>query len=412
MVRVSRRAFTLTELLVVILIIFVISVIALPIVVSSLAGRQVSESGRLLQATLAGARDKAIRDGRPSGIRLLPDPAWPLAYVNGQIDPTQPLAYNRVVPIESAPQYVEGLVTIRVGAPYTSRIHNPAGLAVAVPSLVLEQAPTDAQGLPTSPTSWAWNVRVGDKLQLNGAGPWYTIAGPRWISTMPTPSGIANPEGFVNWGPIGTPSPLGVEWLVLTNGLDDNGNGYPDDWFDGFDNDGDGIVDDTPETLANWGYPPGSAYLHQSPGQSFPAEIEMWHGAVARGVASVPYAIRRRPMPGPNARELALPTHMVVDAARSRLPIDPLSGAVEIIINPDGTASPSLPYGVPTSLGMGSAFMHFALVDREDIAPANPPPAPAKSWAVLSLQLGTGRIVVTQDPDPSNPFNPAQQGAP
>src|ERR1044072_5270409 len=78
--RQSRRApspgFTLLELLAVILIITVVSVIALPTVLPALAHRQGSEAGRVLQGALVGARDKAIHDGRPSGIRLLPDPAF------------------------------------------------------------------------------------------------------------------------------------------------------------------------------------------------------------------------------------------------------------------------------------------------------------------------------------------------
>ena len=31
---------------------------------------------------------------------------------------------------------------------------------------------------PNSPTSWFWNIRVGDKIQINNAGPWYTVVGP------------------------------------------------------------------------------------------------------------------------------------------------------------------------------------------------------------------------------------------
>ena len=86
-----RGGFTLIELLVVILIIAVVSAVALPVVLPALSHRQVSESARLLQRALAGARDAALHDGTPSGIRLLPDPAFPLIYLaNGQIDPTQP----------------------------------------------------------------------------------------------------------------------------------------------------------------------------------------------------------------------------------------------------------------------------------------------------------------------------------
>ena len=71
-----RRGFTLIELLVVILIILLVSAVALPTVFSALNHRQVSEAGRIFQGALVGARDKAIHDNQPSGIRLLPDPTF------------------------------------------------------------------------------------------------------------------------------------------------------------------------------------------------------------------------------------------------------------------------------------------------------------------------------------------------
>ena len=109
----SPSGFTLIELLVVITIIVLVSAVALPVVLPAIAHRQVSEAARIVQASLAGARDSALHSGAPSGIRLLPDPAFPLVYLaNGQLDPTQPLAANRIIPIESAPEYTEGQVSI------------------------------------------------------------------------------------------------------------------------------------------------------------------------------------------------------------------------------------------------------------------------------------------------------------
>ena len=65
--------------------------------------------------------------------------------------------------------------------------------------------------IPNSPTSWFWNIRVGDKLQINNAGPWYTVVGP-----MTQTAATGNSELFVNVGPPGTQSP----WF----GLYANGN--------------------------------------------------------------------------------------------------------------------------------------------------------------------------------------------
>ena len=77
----ARRGFTLIELMVVMLIILVISAIALPTIVASYSHRQVSEAGRIVQGAFVGARDNAIRNNRPSGIRLLPDPVFMTASV-------------------------------------------------------------------------------------------------------------------------------------------------------------------------------------------------------------------------------------------------------------------------------------------------------------------------------------------
>jgi prepilin-type N-terminal cleavage/methylation domain-containing protein len=72
----SYQGFTLVEMLVVMVIILIISALALPTVISALSHRQVSETARILHAALAGARDAAIRNNAPSGIRLLPDPVF------------------------------------------------------------------------------------------------------------------------------------------------------------------------------------------------------------------------------------------------------------------------------------------------------------------------------------------------
>ena len=104
--------------------------------------------------------------------------------------------------------------------------------------------------------TWFWNIRVGEEIQINNAGPWYTIVGPM---TQP------NPEGFINIGPPGTALPTLLsgspsEYLLLVNKRDDGATqtaiaqgaaNVPDGWvdsgWDGVDNNGDGIVDDAGE---------------------------------------------------------------------------------------------------------------------------------------------------------------------
>src|SRR5262249_7738390 len=101
-----RRGFTLVELLVVILIILAVWSLASPRVLPAITHRQVSEAARILQGALAGARDSAIHNNSPSGIRLLPDPVLNgLNPSTGLLDGTRILAANRIIPIETAPAY-------------------------------------------------------------------------------------------------------------------------------------------------------------------------------------------------------------------------------------------------------------------------------------------------------------------
>jgi len=397
----GRRGFTLNELLVVILIILLVSAVVLPTVLPAISHRQVSEAARILQGALAGARDTAINDNAPAGIRLLPDPV-----LNGQslnapggtvgvstLDPTKILASNRYVPIQLAPDYSEGLVNVDpanstslaslVAAFNAAGVANPSQyfvypaaksppgvttyyLAGSLAMLYVEQSvynPTT--NLLNSPTSWYWNIRIGDKIQLNNTGIWYTIVGPM---------NVYNPELFVNVGDPGTTPPLqrtlngtnyNPEFLFLVNGVDDNKDGYVDNGWDGIDNDGDGIVDQVTDSnnISEW------------------VEIETWQGAALTNVNNIPYSITRRPVVSPGSRETPLPSNVVVDlttwnpgafgnvyvSERSRLPVDPTTGYVDILLNPNGTVVPTTVYSSPTSFGMGSSFYHFWLAERGDL---------------------------------------------
>ncbi len=87
-----RRGFTLVELLVVITIILITSILVLPPIVGAINHRQGANGAQVLQAALAGARDQAAQDNAPAGIRLLPDPVFPITrLVNGAIDPAEPM---------------------------------------------------------------------------------------------------------------------------------------------------------------------------------------------------------------------------------------------------------------------------------------------------------------------------------
>ena len=394
----ARGGFTLIELLVVIAIILLVSAVALPTVLPALSHRQVGEAARTLQAVLAGARDAAIRDNNPSGLRLLPDPAFSGLNAAGHLDGTLPLAYNRIVPIGPAPEYSEGFAEVidpkaTVDAvatifPNTTLLNYPVpnvfggsttGLIYPYSTLstnaggvlMVAEMQFGAGGILNPPTSWFWNIRVGDKIQFNNAGPWYTIVGPMAVAPM-NPSTLGqNPEFFVNVGLPGTTSPLNLhqngvaanpEFLFLVNGQDDNGNGWVDEGWDGVDNNGNRLVDE----LAEW-------------------EPETFLGALATpsvfGTQMI-YTIQRRPVPQINAREVQLPSGVVIDASgwstgtneRTRVPntaFNAFSGVIEIMINPDGSVVPTTLYSSPASIGMAGAFYHFWLAERGDVyAPA------------------------------------------
>lgn len=432
-----RCGFTLVELMVVLLIVSIISAVALPSVVSALRHRQVSEASRLIYGAIAGARDEAINANRPSGIRLVADPQFsgigpatittydasgnptvvPNPYV-GVLDPNQIFACNRIVPLVAAPGYSEGMVSAYPRFAYANSITN------GLPCLILEQSLLSPDGLPNSPTSWYWNIRVGDKVQVNNAGPRYTVVGP-----VVTP----NPEGFVNLGNPGPNPPLptggptiaygGIpslvvypDYLMLVNGGDDNANGWTDEGFDGVDNDGNGVIDEA----AEW-------------------EAESWRGSPGSNAAvNVPYSIDRRPVPGPASRSVSLPSGVVIDLTtwgttleRSRVGpfMNASSGYVDIMVYPDGTISPSSPYSSPSSFGMGSIFVHLWLSDRADLYPpsvsnvpslpvgvigqsasATPYPGPRISgdYAIVTIFSRGGKVAVSDNPtfdDPSGPIN-------
>ncbi len=421
--------FTLVELLVVVLIIFLLSVVALPAISSAINHRQVSEGARILQGALAGARDQAIHDNVPAGIRLLPDPASLVAVLdaqgneigrdlprlaNGQIDPAQPLVYNRIVPLGVPAAYAEGLASIYPKDAY------PTAITAGVPALVLEESPgywqplpppqTGYIWLPNSPVSWSWNVRVGDRLQIASAGPWYTIIGPN------VEGFTNNQQLFVNSGLPGTAPPLSrtltspdglqsvtasVECLVLVNGKDDNGNGWIDEGWDGVDNNGDGQIDEAAEWTVNMGAPS----VPNVPDVA--AEIETWSNVLASGnTVNTGYTIERRPTPMRSDREVALPSNVVVDAGRSRLTVNKYTGFVDILLNPDGSVRPSVFYSTPSSIGMAGAFAHFWLGERADVGLATP----KGEWKLLTVFSRTGQIAVTDNPPVGDPFTASQQG--
>ncbi len=320
----DKRGFTLVELLVVILIILIVSVAALPVVIPAVSHRQVSEAARILQGALVGAHDTAIHNNAPAGIRLLPDPAFNGINPNtGLLDPTLPLAANRIIPIEPAPDYSEGMVSIvkdtatgspfpfaaAVSMPYPNSMLNTGNGVITNAVLMVEECPINpSTGLPNEPTSWFWNIRIGEKLQIGNAGQIYTVVGP-----MALGQNTGNPDLFINDGPPGqTPQlqrtylgptgqvgPFSVEYLFLVNGQDDAPqDGFVDNlWnaltFSTLNNNGNSLTDLPTEfesetwlgTLASLGPALNNNVVVPGPG------------------VNLAYTINRRPVPSAEARK-------------------------------------------------------------------------------------------------------------
>lgn len=316
----APSGFTLIELLVVILIIGAVSSVALPVVVPMVMHRGVDESARIVQAQLHQARDLASRTGM-AGLRLLPSKSIPDAY-------------DRFVPLVQPPPYAEGRVNVDLSG-------YPGGLVPPPGRLVLEEAIGDGrpytddkgvyhpEGVRLTPTSWYWNVRVGDVAEI--AGSRYTVCGPMAIPTV---------EGYVNIGDPGTTSPLDRgagprEWLYLTDRLDDDGDGWVDPGWDGIDNDLDGATDEDDE----W-------------------EAERWGAVASGGLTAARYTIHRRPIAIATG-DVQLAGGTAVDALRSKLPVDRLTGCVDLTFDTSGRVDSPSPYGRPAAYALDSEWLHF-----------------------------------------------------
>jgi prepilin-type N-terminal cleavage/methylation domain-containing protein len=402
-----RAGFTLVELLVVITIILIVSIASIPVVMPALNERRVSSGALLLQAELTRARDTAIRANAPRGVRLLPDrtAGGALAFVPLRFPPPVNAAadyaeflrsapgYTRLIAIEPGPDHTEGQVRSFNAGLDLGQMGGLSALDVALWRTVWESKVTSnvTPFLPRSPTSWYWNVRRGDRIRLAGSGRSWIIVGP-----MLVPNGPGNPEAYVNWGAPGAFTSLpglpatSKEFLIVLDGEDNDADGFVDEQFDGLDNNDDGVIDpgfngrddngnniiDEPAELfyvAVVGLPP------EMEPEAVP-DLEPTDGE------AIGYTIDRQPVPSIGARELALPAGAAIDLTtwmaggtagmpgvpeRSRLPIDPYSGYIDVMVAPNGQiVLPSA--GRAVTPPPSQPYYHFWVSDIEDIVPPDP----------------------------------------
>lgn len=392
----TRSAFTLIELLVVILIIGVASALLLPTIYTSYTELGARSAARIIESSLArgpaaamlaevGELDILSREG-VAGLRFMVDEeAWPITRITdptspdfGKVDPSKPLVFNKVVKLVQPPIYSTG----RVNSPTPP----PAGFITTIPladfpnnptfrRIILEESLVGFDGR-AEPTNWYWNLRLGDVIEILGGR--YTVCGPMIVG----PSD-GNSEQFVNIGlPGHTPEKMLIldrgngplEWLCLTNRVDDDKDGVLDDGYNGLDDDLNGFVDDNPE----W-------------------EPEDYVQLAKGGFTNAPYRVSRRLVPF-KGDVVTLPANVVIDASRwnshpvfhdetpwtdtmgvvhnkkgfdytpirSHLPIDLYTGYVDIIFDRTGRVTPSSMYGI-SQVPFNDNKMVFWVAAREDV---------------------------------------------
>jgi len=136
----TRRAVTLLELLAVITIMLMITAAAIPMVLPAMQGRQIREEARQVSAFLAGARARAIENGRPVGV-----------LVQRFGSPPQPFSMNL--------SYTE------VPPPYAGSTQNSRAMVSGNQITWLGPGDVDWQGL----------LRWGDTIKFNYQGRTYRL---------------------------------------------------------------------------------------------------------------------------------------------------------------------------------------------------------------------------------------------
>lgn len=412
----ARPGFTLIEMLIVIAIVLLISSVMIPVALSALGEQEISGAASTVQAAFSLTRDQATREGRPVGLRLVPDPL-----INDQT--TGRIAANRILVLQVPPNHSDGQAEkIKAVAELVPGVSIQRIMAVQNKT---ETVPGTAPPiyLPGAPTSWYGNIRQGERLAFGDAGNEYIVAGPTYLfrdqegydiarnlDPNSTSGVVINPERFtfgdLNGDPTdgiqsrALPSNVFAEYLLLVNGFDDDGDGYTDEGFDGvnnnndyypsdyavvelrlqpiidpgyngIDDDRDGYVDEMDELVLYYDTATRSFGYSLTLGEYEP---EDFRGSKTNDPQH--YSIQRRPLPSADGRDIQLPGNAVIDLSssnlgfmlseRSKVPYDPMTGYVEFLIYPTGQIVPSNHTGNFTSSVEYPSF-YLWIAERDDV---------------------------------------------
>lgn len=338
-----RPGFTLIEQLVVIAIIsmtFVLGVVVFGVTRS----QRLRTAASMVDSAIEQARDRAMLAAKTDARS-----EYAGRHVGGLTGVR--ITRDRLIPLYAGSTYAEGKVSVRSDW--------PEGFTPPYRRLVLEEAKFDAAGKRNNPTSWYYNVRLGDAVRVSGHD--YIVCGPMEA---------ANAEGYVTIGAPGSLSPLDrgygpVEFLYLVDAVDDNLDGIIDSGWNGLNDDLDGYTDEDDE----W-------------------EVERWQGLAAAGLESVPYSIMRRPSPMSNGAK-QLPAGVVVDFAGSTFWGKSATDSIDVAIDQYGMARPLSPYALAQT-PLAAAAVSLRLCELAD----------ETSAITLTVDAASGRVTVEeQDED-------------
>jgi prepilin-type N-terminal cleavage/methylation domain-containing protein len=162
----ARRGLTLVELLVVVFVFTILAAIAVPQLHVAMEDRRTREAARAVTVALASARNQAMATGRPVGV-----------------------VFRRATEL-GAPNACTVVEQTESPAPYSGE-NTDAGVRLQLGTVSTSDRPsaTGPPGYPAIPVVYAQlgpnasafnlsTIRIGDQMQINHQGPWYTIIGP------------------------------------------------------------------------------------------------------------------------------------------------------------------------------------------------------------------------------------------
>ncbi|MBN1591199.1 MAG: prepilin-type N-terminal cleavage/methylation domain-containing protein [Pirellulales bacterium] len=345
--------FTLVELLVVITIMMILAAFVLPRLQPASGQRRLREAARMVDIFMGRARSRAIETGRPCGVVLQP--------LDNPIN-AHNSASNTLFQVEVPPPYAGQSISSRV------RFINYNSV-----TLVLTIEEMTALDLDTT------LISLGDTVQLNNQGPWYTVVGPDVLDNV-----------------------------TLQVTPDNNGDGFPD---------GDGLIDQAVS--------PALQQLELRVDPAYRAHVPPY-----TSTTTLAFTILRQPAPTLTA-PLRLPNETVIDLRASgfnQLGMVPTVAAfngatnqrpVVVMFSPNGSVSRCRYYVGTVYRDDPVSEPIFFLVGREtqvgisdkllrDLPDDQKPnwQLPGSYWVTIASQ--TGQISVSENAEPDDYY--ASQG--